>query len=55
MRKTLKIKEVSKEDTGTYECKGTNGFGSEVIKIDLIVIGMGLLVCGVFCLSSKIF
>ena len=27
------------EDTGIYTCKGTNGFGSEEIRIDLIVIG----------------
>ena len=27
------------DDTGIYICKGTNGFGSEEIRIDLIVIG----------------
>lgn len=37
-KKSLKIKDVTKEDTGIYVCKGTNGFGSEEIRIDLIVI-----------------
>lgn len=36
---SLKIKEVTKEDTGIYICKGTNGFGSAEIRINLIVIG----------------
>ncbi len=39
-RKYLKIFAVSPEDTGVYVCKGTNGFGSEEIRINLIVIGM---------------
>lgn len=39
-KKNLKIKPVMIEDTGIYICKGTNGFGSEEIRIDLIVIGM---------------
>ena len=38
-KKNLKIKPVMIEDTGIYICKGTNGFGSEEIRIDLIVIG----------------
>ena len=38
-KKNLKIKPVQIEDTGIYICKGTNGFGSEEIRIDLIVIG----------------
>lgn len=38
VKKSLKIKDVSKEDTGIYVCKGINGFGSEEIRIDLIVI-----------------
>ena len=39
VKKSLRIKDVAKEDTGIYVCKGTNGFGSEEIRIDLIVIG----------------
>ena len=38
-KKNLKIAKVMLEDTGIYICKGTNGFGSEEIRIDLIVIG----------------
>ena len=38
-KKNLKIKPVMPDDTGIYICKGTNGFGSEEIRIDLIVIG----------------
>ncbi len=30
---------MTKDDTGTYVCKGTNGFGSTEAQIDLIVIG----------------
>lgn len=35
----LKIKEVEADDTGTYICKATNGFGSVNINYTLIVIG----------------
>lgn len=38
-KKSLKIKGVMKEDAGTYFCKGTNGFGSDEVKVHLIVIG----------------
>ncbi len=38
-KKNLKIRSVTKDDTGTYVCKGTNGFGSTEAQIDLIVIG----------------
>ena len=38
-KRNLKIRPVQLEDTGIYTCKGTNGFGSEEIRIDLIVIG----------------
>jgi len=37
-KKTLKIKDVEKSDTGRFVCKGINGFGKEQIEIDLIVI-----------------
>lgn len=37
-KKTLKIKDVQKSDTGRFVCKGINGFGKEQIEIDLIVI-----------------
>ena len=38
-KKTLKISRVQPEDTGIYRCKGTNGFGSTSVRIDLLVIG----------------
>jgi len=37
-KKTLKIKDVDKSDSGRFVCKGINGFGKEQIEIDLIVI-----------------
>ena len=38
-KKYLKIANVHKEDYGEFTCKGTNGFGSEEVKINLVVIG----------------
>ncbi|XP_040055972.1 fibroblast growth factor receptor-like 1 [Gasterosteus aculeatus] len=38
LRMGLKIKEVEADDTGTYICKATNGFGSVNINFTLIVI-----------------
>ncbi|KAK9533669.1 hypothetical protein VZT92_008774 [Zoarces viviparus] len=38
LRMVLKIKEVEANDTGTYICKATNGFGSVDINYTLIVI-----------------
>ena len=35
----MKIKDATLDDTGIYMCKGTNGFGSQDARIDLIVIG----------------
>ncbi|XP_040575173.2 LOW QUALITY PROTEIN: fibroblast growth factor receptor-like 1 [Lepeophtheirus salmonis] len=37
-KKYLRITKTSLDDSGTYHCKGTNGFGSEVVRIQLIVI-----------------
>ena len=37
-KKTLKIKNVSEDDTGIYHCKAINGFGSEEVRIELIVV-----------------
>jgi len=37
-RKSLKIANVQKEDSGQYTCKGTNGFGSEEVTVNLVVI-----------------
>ena len=34
----LKIKNVSEDDTGVFECKGVNGFGSETVRVELIVV-----------------
>lgn len=39
LRMGLKIKEVEADDTGTYVCKATNGFGSVNVNYTLIVIG----------------
>ncbi|KAL6105644.1 fgfrl1 [Pungitius sinensis] len=38
LRLGLKIKEVEADDTGTYICKATNGFGSVNVNFTLIVI-----------------
>jgi hypothetical protein len=49
-KKNLKIKPVMPDDTGIYICKGTNGFGSEEIRIDLIVIGkLKYFACSLEC------
>jgi len=37
-KKSLKIRDVDKTDSGRFTCKGINGFGKEEIKIDLIII-----------------
>lgn len=36
-RRTLKIKGVTLADTGVFECKGVNGFGSISVQIHLLV------------------
>ena len=38
-KKSLKISQVEYDDTGIYVCKGTNGYGSNEVRIDLFVIG----------------
>lgn len=35
----LKIKDVEKDDAGSYICMATNGFGSVNVNYTLIVIG----------------
>ena len=35
----LKIRNAEKGDTGIYNCKGINGFGSEEARIEVIIIG----------------
>ena len=37
-KKSLRIRDVEKNDSGRFTCKGINGFGKEEIKIDLIII-----------------
>ena len=37
-KKWLKIKDVTQDDTGIYHCKGINGFGSEEVRVQLIVV-----------------
>lgn len=42
-KKSLKIKKVNVDDTGVFTCKGINGFGSEEVRVELIVVGEFLL------------
>ena len=37
-KKSLKIKNINEDDTGIFTCKGINGFGSEDVRIELIVV-----------------
>jgi len=37
-KKSLKISQAEYDDTGIYICKGTNGYGSNEVRIDLFVI-----------------
>lgn len=39
LQQALRIKDVEAEDSGTFICKATNGFGSVNINYTLIVIG----------------
>ena len=38
-KKSLLIKAATYDDTGIFICKGTNGFGSSQVRIDLFVLG----------------
>ncbi len=38
-KKILKIKSAELEDTGVYGCKGINGFGSDAVRLELIIVG----------------
>ncbi len=38
-KKVLKIRSAELDDTGIYHCKGVNGFGTENVRIELIVVG----------------
>jgi len=38
-RKSLKIRNANEDDTGVFTCKGINGFGSEEVRIELIIVG----------------
>ena len=37
--RTLRIRSMYSEDAGIYECKGVNGFGSQMARTRLIVSG----------------
>ena len=57
-RKSLKIKNANEDDTGVFTCKGINGFGSEEVRIELIIVGKWKLVLYVnvlTCLSNNTF
>ena len=43
--KSLKIKHVTEDDTGIFTCKGINGFGSEEVRIELIIVGKSFFCC----------
>ena len=38
-KKILKIKSAELEDTGVFGCKGINGFGSDAVRLELIIVG----------------
>ena len=38
-KRYLKIKNANEDDTGVFLCKGVNGFGSEVVRVELIIVG----------------
>ena len=46
-RKSLKIKHVTEDDTGIFTCKGINGFGSDEVRIELIVVDPRILPQGI--------
>ena len=46
-RKALKIKQITEDDTGIFTCKAINGFGSEEVRIELIVVDPMLLPPGI--------
>lgn len=49
----LKIKDVEKEDAGSYICKATNGFGSVNVNYTLIVIGEFTRKCDVLYMFKR--
>ena len=46
-RKALKISRITEDDTGIFTCKGINGFGSEEVRIELIVVDPMILPPGI--------
>lgn len=46
-RKSLKIRNANEDDTGIFTCKGINGFGSEEVRIELIVVDPRTLPTGI--------
>lgn len=38
-KKVLKIRSAELEDTGVFNCKGINGFGSDNVRLELIIVG----------------
>ena len=41
--KVLKIRAAKLDDTGTFVCRGVNGFGKAQVNIHLIVVGKSVL------------
>ena len=37
--RSLRIRNVNEDDTGIFICKGINGFGSDSVRVELIVVG----------------
>ncbi len=38
-KRSLKISQAEYEDTGIYVCKGTNGYGSQEVRIGMMLLG----------------
>ena len=38
-KRYLKIKNANEDDTGVFVCKGINGFGSDTVRVELIIVG----------------
>ncbi len=37
-RRTLRIRNANEDDTGVFVCKGVNGFGTEQVRVELVVV-----------------
>ncbi len=51
--KVLKIKSAELEDTGVFNCKGVNGFGSDTVRLELIVVGKETFTLATICVRLR--